>query len=485
MRRLKQPSFSQRFCVHYVFRRSFHLNILDPKRQIVQLGQRSFASPAAPGLVSSASMHKQIQIIRLDQNGEYRETSMSLIALKNETRLHLREVLQLDQPSVQPRILPRRHCILLTIGFIRAIVFTDRVYLLTWRSQPAKDYARSLSNHLQHVYGRPVQPQNVLAVDLEDQEEEAGSMADMGGFETEEALDRAASAAQYSGRPEDAAGLELVVLEHALLTVYGRQRRRVAYAQQLLNTLLGRVNALGHNDGMIYALFPLANTLTHYEMVSKGLCECIRALLDDDRDMREACLSEKVRLSQQVFGAALDLSRSHASAYDPLAMTASERSSADRVESEGADAYLGQTVSPIGSHAHVLRVLESNPAAGGVLLPPVPTSPLHHTAEELISGTVSQEHAKEWKAALTSVTAAAPFARIRSLDDEADEASRVLQQRGRSPLVSPMFLDRRDLSEDSVGASKGGGNGREDSRVQPILRISGDVLSQLELMLER
>ena len=67
-----------------------------------------------PGLISTASMRRQLPLIRLDITGDRRETAMSLVALRNETRLHLREVLQLDQPSLQPRILPRRHCILLT-----------------------------------------------------------------------------------------------------------------------------------------------------------------------------------------------------------------------------------------------------------------------------------------------------------------------------------------------------------------------------------
>jgi hypothetical protein len=271
----------------------------------------------SPGLVASASMHRQVEMIRLEHSGDFRETSMSLVALKEETRLHLREVLQLDKPSASARILPRRHCILVTIGFIRAIIFTDRVYVLTWRSQPAKSYAMSLATHLRQIYGRAASTAaaHSLDPDLENSDDVC-----LDGSETQQALGRAAQFAQAApGRPEEAAGLELVVLEHALLTMHGRHARRVSYTRRLLETLLRRVSAVaGEDDGQLYALFPLANLLTHYEMVSRGLCDCVRTLLDDDRDMREACLSEKARLSQQVATAAVDLSRSHATAYDPF-----------------------------------------------------------------------------------------------------------------------------------------------------------------------
>jgi hypothetical protein len=40
----------------------------------------------------------------------------------------------------------------------------------------------------------------------------------------------------------------------------------------------------------------LSTTISHYETRSRQLIHCVRSLLEDDRDMREACLSEKRRI---------------------------------------------------------------------------------------------------------------------------------------------------------------------------------------------
>ena len=515
---------------------------------VARRGLRGASAAYQPGLVSTASMHRQLPLIRLDLNGDRRETTMSLDALRNETRLHLREVLQLDQPSLQPRILPRRHCILLTIGHVRAVVFTDRVYLLAL-SPNAKDYATSLATHLRNIYGarrppallaHPSTPSNphddspglggTTPHELfervqqrhqpaEAASDEATAAALRGGFEaheppaapdtfadaeTQDALDRAAAAAQYvagggtASRPEDATGLELVVLEHALLTVHGRHARRVAYVRTLLGTLLGRVGTAERDDGRLYALFPLANTLTHYEMVSRGLCECIRALLDDERDMREACLTEKARRSRLVNEAVVGASRSQASAYDPSA----SRGGGGGIDGhlgplasvpEGADAYLGQTVSPIGSHAQVLRILQSNPHSGDIIggervssaATPLPVS--SEARRGLFydgSGTAAgDEDSNAWRAAVTSSAAAAPPSPKARLVQE-DEETVAKTKRRAAPLPAPASAGSNQRSQGGLESAGGGGGSWDDSPVPSVLRIDAEVLSQLELMLE-
>lgn len=91
----------------------------------------------------------------------------------------------------------------------------------------------------------------------------------------------------------DGSPFEFVCLEHVLVTMAARQHKRVAYAGRVLETMLNRVSTVQKDDSRLLALFPLGNTLAHYELVSRGLMECVRALLEDARDMREACLTEK------------------------------------------------------------------------------------------------------------------------------------------------------------------------------------------------
>ncbi len=57
----------------------------------------------------------------------------------------MREMLIVEQPSasVAPRILPRRRAIVLTLGVLRAICFTDRIYIFSGASlRGARDYAQ-------------------------------------------------------------------------------------------------------------------------------------------------------------------------------------------------------------------------------------------------------------------------------------------------------------------------------------------------------
>lgn len=419
---------------------------------------------------------------------------------------------------------------MLTIGHVRAVVFADRVYLLAL-SQQSKDYARSLAAHLRHIYGasRPAamlvggrRPASVVMAppsSTEDPSEldapphelyerlllrqqlqlntatgipdaAASISADfpLADAETQDALDRAAAAAQFSdsststfSRPEDATGLEFVVLEHALLTVQGRHARRVAYVRKLLDTLIGRVGTAERDDGRLYALFPLANTLTHYEMVSRGLCECIRALLDDDRDMREACLSEKARLSQRVTDAVVDTARSQASAYDPHSTAIQSAPNRAGYALEGADAYLGQTVSPIGSHAQVLRILQSNPHSSDALLGGrrdgeawQTTAPHNHVDEP------ADEDSHRWRAAVSSPGATAlPRPRLAT---EEDDDTIVGLRPGRGSILGSSASAGTVVSGRATNASDA--DNSWDASVPPILRINAEILSQLELMLE-
>jgi hypothetical protein len=91
----------------------------------------------------------------VDNSGKVTQLSISMAQLREESRLHMRELLLLEQPSalIQPHILPRRHCILLTVGYVRALVWTDRVYLFGFELFPqVREYVASLAAQVQQIF---------------------------------------------------------------------------------------------------------------------------------------------------------------------------------------------------------------------------------------------------------------------------------------------------------------------------------------------
>jgi hypothetical protein len=216
------------------------------------------ATTNAPSIQPVSSLRRVVNVLVIEASGIVSERKVPITVLKAESHLHMRELLVVEQPgsTTVARILPRRHCIVLTIGPIRALLFHDRVYLFEGvhpvEQKAAKEYAASLAAHL-------------------------------------------ASNTSASSSTSDSAPFELLALEHALLTQTMKQSKRIAYSKRLVDILLSRIGTISSDDGTISSLFPLATTLSHYEVSSKGICECVRELLDDDRDLREACLSEKRR----------------------------------------------------------------------------------------------------------------------------------------------------------------------------------------------
>lgn len=465
-------------------------------------------------------MKREVQLTSVDAHGRVSQLRMPITHLKTESRLHMRELLIVEQPGalLQPRILPRRHCIIVTIGYVRAIVFTDRIYLFSPQIPQVQAYAEALSNHIRRVYNMNVPVESgmprvplptsttfqygvVEPVETElvnDGEDESGllgqyaAMTELGG--TSRASDSVVGASpvplspapasmgvSHSGnsgssgssgssglmRPDDIAPFEMLAIEHALLVNQIRQAKRVSYARRVLDSILAKVETVERDDANLYALFPLANTLSHYEMISRGLTECIRALLDDDRDMREACLSDKVRLSQAMSEVVAASSRAHIAAFDPsyhsetrgeaglLSGSIRYVSPGSVAELEGTDAYLGHATSPIDSHREVSRVLRTNPA---------------------LQAHIDQE--THLDASFQASTHRPSYDQEGSSNSRSNGANGATAPRvggiGTSNSTSSYTSARSDPTFDGVSSES----------LPPILRVSPDALSQLELMLE-
>ena len=377
-------------------------------------------STVIPG--SASALRRQLNLLRVDSSGAIRDIKMPITQLKDESRLSMRDILVLEQPSglIQARILPRRHCIAMTVGYIRALVFIDRVYLFTPQVSHVQTYAHALASFLSTF-----SQQQTGAIHLTAPSPSPGVSSGLSAQQQHHQHSNETTHASNAGSgvppvSEEPAPFELLVMEHALLTIQARQAKRVAYAKRVLDSLLNKMGTIERDDSRWYSLFPLMNTITHYEMTSRGLCECVRALLDDDRDMREACLTAKARLSEEILARAREHARSSAAAYDPTVKSTRQPSvsaggggvdhaspsagdgedvtrgaNGAQQQLEGSDAFLGYAASPISSHHHILAamrdghhngssnngvsaakggILVSHPAAGGATVGELPAA---------------------------------------------------------------------------------------------------------------
>ena len=187
--------------------------------------------------------------------GAVSPVTMTLAALREESKVGVRELLQVERPlssSTQPRVLPRPCSTPFHLGSARGVLFPGRLLLFVHpnlSSIPAEDVAAQLAEHLQRV--DPVS----------------------------------------SGSP-----FEYRALEGLLWLMAGRQEKRVAYVARVLSATLHSSHASKNQDSdadsPLLTLLPLSNTLSHYENVSRGLMQCVRHLLDST-DLHYLCRGEE------------------------------------------------------------------------------------------------------------------------------------------------------------------------------------------------
>jgi hypothetical protein len=111
------------------------------RRALASFAAPAPASPTLPPLVLSAptsAARRTVSLLEIDATGSMRERRIAALSLKEESRLHARELLLVEtaEPGAAPRILARRHAIAAVIGPARLIVFPSRVYILGVESLP-------------------------------------------------------------------------------------------------------------------------------------------------------------------------------------------------------------------------------------------------------------------------------------------------------------------------------------------------------------
>lgn len=193
--------------------------------------------------------------------------------LKKEAGIHGRDMILLLQSSAIPQfsILPREKALLLVrervvshafpcasstpstrssqrLGRIRAIVFSTKVYFLF--------------------------PEN---------------------RGVEGVVTRVVEAVSSQACKDDGLPFEHIVLEECVRALQRKYARRVFYVRPIVERLIQRLgnSAPEQLADALYQLFPLSSTLQHFVSMSQSMLAAVEALLNNPRDMAEACLTAK------------------------------------------------------------------------------------------------------------------------------------------------------------------------------------------------
>jgi hypothetical protein len=226
-----------------------------------RFGLRRYVLPSSHG----ASLHAQhVSVILVGADGALTEESCSLGAIQQDSRVSMRDLLEIEQPpssSSSSRILPRTHAILFHLGPSRGVILRDRVLLFNTANVKSSISPRAAAE--------------ALSAHITDQMREPS----------------------LTTPP-----LELLAIDHILTRQVQRQEKRIAYSRHLF------LAAMADNRSAGAATMPLATTLFHYETVSRGIMQCTRALLDDasGNALRLLCLTDRAEAAAGAAAAAPD-----------------------------------------------------------------------------------------------------------------------------------------------------------------------------------
>jgi hypothetical protein len=203
---------------------------------------RAFGALSLHGAPSTSLGARSLQMLEVLDNGTVTEVHLTVSALRDETCVGVRELLQVERPlssSTQPRILPRERSTPFHLGSARGVIFPSKVLLFTapnLSSIPAADIAATLAEHIKRT---------------------------------------------------DTHCFEHRALEGLLWAMASRQEKRVAYVSRVLATTLHSTHrSEADEESPLLTLLPLSTTLAHYEHVSRGLMQCVRSLLDSEEELR-------------------------------------------------------------------------------------------------------------------------------------------------------------------------------------------------------
>jgi len=83
---------------------------------------------------------------------------------------------------------------------------------------------------------------------------------------------------------------ELLGLEVALAMQYDKLRERVNFSGPLVESTLNR---LSETEDMLYVVAPIKSTVGYFQDASSNYLACLQDVLENERDLRETCLTAK------------------------------------------------------------------------------------------------------------------------------------------------------------------------------------------------
>jgi hypothetical protein len=191
-----------------------------------------------------------------------------------------------------PAILPRRDCILLSFGPIRAVAERDFVYIFDIHNEVARSFAMEVSQVFQYR-AAAIERDNQLQPQQQSQphSNDKDGNATMG--------DDTRSTTTPFGYPKTVAHShedppELVFLETVLADAVDSFSRRIRIFKPIVDDLLLRVSTDEEFSGSgIHQLAPLKEKLQSFEVYVTQAYQCLTQLLNDDEEMLKLLLTEQ------------------------------------------------------------------------------------------------------------------------------------------------------------------------------------------------
>jgi len=200
---------------------------------------------------STGGVGRVIEMLEVRSCGTVTPVDITLAQLRDEARVGTRELLQMERPlssSTQPRILCPGHSIPFHLGAARGVIFPQKILLF-------------VSPILSSLHP------SIMAETL----------------------------SEHFSKNDSSTPFEFRALESLLWAMASRQEKRVAYVSRVLAAVVEHQDDQGGRsaNSPLLTLLPLSTTLSHYELVSRGLMQCVRGLLDSEWEQSQVCLSYK------------------------------------------------------------------------------------------------------------------------------------------------------------------------------------------------
>lgn len=184
-------------------------------------------------------------------------------------------------------IVPRRDCLILTFGNVRAVATRDAIYILDSHSQIAKSFAKEVSKYFQKLSSLP--PTSSSSSSSSPPSSNNISIPTTNSNQH----DRDQETPPPPPLPVMDEPPELIFLELVLKDTVETYTRRIRIFEPIVSDLLDRVVGEVFSDQGVHQLAPLKDALRSFELQVQQSLKCLTDLLNDDEEMLHLLLTEQ------------------------------------------------------------------------------------------------------------------------------------------------------------------------------------------------